>query len=407
MRPDEACIRCGRKGRPTGLRRPEGAVCNSCAPWFREPEQCPRCGRMSRRLARVLRLGIDEPVCPSCQRADHATCQACGRHRRLFEAEDGRLLCRRCMEEGTRLCGRCGNPMPAGQGKRCGECYWKELLEKRIRICQAGLGNGLAEEFWVFGRWLETRRGAHVAALKISKYLEFFQEIDAIWGHVPSYRELVARFHAEGLRRVRLAVRWMEESGRLEVDEKVREEDSERRRIRELKEGIDASTAGGALWHAFRKRLMARLEEGRTSLRSIRMVLSASADLVRRAEGCVPVQPDLDAYLVDKPGQRANITGFVNFINEAQGMSLVPQTDDRRAKERSRARLERQLIAMMKNPEDTQEFRTKWAKAAVRYFHGRNLPKDGNLRDAPRDGLLACVNGQDYWVPLPRTGEAS
>ena len=118
MRPDEACIRCGRKGRPTGLRRQEGPVCNTCVPWFREPEPCPRCGRMSRYLARALRLGIDEPVCPTCQRADHAICSACGRHRKLFETDDGRLLCRPCLDEGIRPCLECGSPMPAGRGVR-------------------------------------------------------------------------------------------------------------------------------------------------------------------------------------------------------------------------------------------------------------------------------------------------
>ncbi len=291
--------------------------------------------------------------------------------------------------------------MPAGRGDRCEDCYWKDLLEKRIAICQAGLGNGLAEEFGVFGRWLEARRGANVAAIRINKYLAFFQEMDAEWGCIPDYKELVARFHAEGLRRVRLAIQWMEQSGRLKVDEKAREEDSERRRIRELGERIDASTAGGALWHAYRERLMARLEEGKTSLRSVRMVLSAAADLVLRAEGCVPVQPDLDAYLLDKPGQKANITGFVNFINEAQGVSLVPQTDEKRAKERSKARLERQLIAMMKNPEDTPEFRRKWARVAMRYFHGQPMPKTTELTDVLDGGLVVRSRGKEYWVPLP------
>ncbi len=291
--------------------------------------------------------------------------------------------------------------MPAGRGERCEDCYWTDLLEKRIAICQAGLGNGLAVDFGVFGRWLEARRGANVAAIRINKYFAFFQEMGAEWGCIPDYKELVARFHAEGLRRVRLAIQWMEDSGRLEVDEKVREEDSERRRLRELEERIDASTAGGALWHAYRERLMDRLEKGKTSLRSIRLVLSTAMDLVRRTGGGMPTQSDLDAYLLERPGQKANITGFANFINEAQEVSLVPWTDERRARERGRARLERQLIAMMKDPEDSVDYREKWVRAAMRYFHDRVLGKVYSCYEDMDDGLIVRKGGKDYWIPMP------
>ena len=75
--------------------------------------------------------------------------------------------------------------------------------------------------------------------------MAFFQEVDAEWGRIPNYKALVARFHAEGLRRVRLAVRWMDESHRLLVDEKVREEDSERQRINLLEAQIDATSEAG------------------------------------------------------------------------------------------------------------------------------------------------------------------
>lgn len=401
MKPDEACIRCGRKGRPTGLRRPEGPVCNSCAKWFREPDRCPLCGRMSRLLARVSRLGHDEPVCPACQRADHAICPACNRHRRLFESGDGSLLCRACLEKGTVPCPECGKAMPAGRGNRCEECYWKGVLEKRVAFCQAGLGGSLAKDFAEFGRWLEAHRGVNVAAIRINRYLYFFQEIDNKWGKIPEYSELVGYFHAEGLRRVRSVVRWMDESGRLKVDTRVRKEDSERRRIRDLTESVNGMTAGGVLWYSYRERLISKHGQGRTSLRSMRLALSAAADLVQRAKDREPSQADLEAYLLEKPGQKANITGFANHINRQCGSNLIPVVDARRARERSRSRLERSLIEMVRSPEDTEEFLRKWSKKAMRYFYEQDMESRAKIEIHSSDWLEVISNGKVYWVPYP------
>ncbi len=376
-------------------------MCNACAPWFRDPQKCPSCGRMSRHMSRVRRLGIEEPVCPSCQQADHAVCPACRRYRRLFEMDDGKMLCRRCLEEGTGSCPACGDPMPAGRGNLCEACYWKGLLDKRVKICQAGLGKLLAEEFKEFGAWFEGRRGAQAAALRVNKYLTFFQEMDAKWGHIPSYGDLLRRFHAEGLRRVRLVVSWMEESGRVKVDEKLREEDSEYLRIRRLKARIDASSAGGALWDGYRKNLMEHHRQGRTSLRSIRMALSSAAELVRRAGGHAPTQSSLDAYLQDKPGQKANITGFVNHVNNDGVANLVIQNSESMSRS-ERKRLEQALISMMKHQEDTQGFRKMWICAAMRYFQGRPLRKDHSWREDPQGGLIVRMAGLEFWIPLPK-----
>ena len=99
------------------------------------------------------------------------------------------------------------------------------------------------------------------------------------------------------LRRVRLAVRWMDESHRLLVDEKVREEDSERQRINLLEAQIDATSEAGGMWNAYREHMMMRFGKGAISLRSVRLALSTAAALVRRTEGCTLSQRDLDAYV--------------------------------------------------------------------------------------------------------------
>lgn len=91
------CVRCQRApGYPIALISPYGPVCGSCAPYFRTPKACKRCGRLSSRLSRAL--------CLRCRQTDHGCCSACRRHRRLQAAPDGRMLCQRCRDLGLIRC---------------------------------------------------------------------------------------------------------------------------------------------------------------------------------------------------------------------------------------------------------------------------------------------------------------
>lgn len=94
------CIRCTRVGRPWGKFTRYGPVCNACAPYFRTAKPCARCGMMSTHLSRVSRLGIDQSVCPACQKLDHGTCSSCRRYRLLTTTDDGKPICNDCLTGG-------------------------------------------------------------------------------------------------------------------------------------------------------------------------------------------------------------------------------------------------------------------------------------------------------------------
>ena len=196
------CVRCRRVVKKIGKLTPDGPACNSCAPYFREPEPCEACGELSTRLSRKASLGHDLRVCQRCARSDHKTCEACRHHRPLVESPDGHKLCAVCLEKGDIPCPKCGQPMPAGCGKQCRTCYWTALAEARVqKDCGAFSSSALAEHFQAFGTWLIQRVGGHKAALTIHNYLEFFLEIQRKWQDIPDYETLLRHFSAAGLRR--------------------------------------------------------------------------------------------------------------------------------------------------------------------------------------------------------------
>ena len=315
------CTRCGRTEYRTGLRTPYGPACVACAPYFKTAEPCDGCGTPSRWLSRRTDLENDLRICPRCARADHGTCNACRRSRPLAETADGRKLCRLCAEQGEIPCPECECPMPAGCGKRCWDCYWKQVTECRIELNAAGVVSpALSQRFRAFGAWLIEERGPHQAALKINRHLEFFQEIDRRWNDIPGYEALLKHFGADGLRRYRLAMRWMKAAGLVIVDVGAREADSDRRRIEATLDRVkECSTQAADILSGYHATLRERAAAGKCTLRSMRMALSPAARLLETAAEAQTLPPDqrlLDAFLRRAPGQQAAVSGFVTLCRK-------------------------------------------------------------------------------------------
>ncbi|WP_142660725.1 hypothetical protein [Methylacidimicrobium tartarophylax] len=357
-------------------------------------------------MTRVRRLGHGLRLCPKCARADHGTCPACRRHRLLSAGPDGRLLCRVCREKGEIPCPSCGKPMPAGRGKVCETCYWTDTCRKRIRLDRAAFSTaGMEKDFGEFGEWLIGDKGPHKAALTVHRYLSFFLEIEREWKNVPPYRELLAHFGAEGLRRARIPMRWLREAKGVKVDAAAREEDSERRRI----EGIVGTFGQGTEAHRilvdYAGKLMQRVEEGKTSLRSVRLALTPAAALLRRAAqkgGGLPDQTLLDRYLLDAPGQKAAATGFANFLRKTRSLKLSVRTDAKKAKEAQRRTLKKKIVAMARHPEEGEDFIRRWIAAGLEYFHSVKFNRkalEAVSAKVDEGGLRVVAGGRTYWLP--------
>lgn len=400
------CVRCGKTDYAIGLVTAYGPVCNACAPHFREPEPCDACGRMSRRLSRVKRLGGGQRLCPRCAHTDYGTCQACRRYRMLVDAGDGRRLCHECAEHGEVPCPSCGKPMPAGRGKLCEACYWAETCRKRIGMDMAAFSvAAMRDTFGEFGRWLEAEVGAHKAALTVHRYLPFFIEIETRWKRIPTYSQLLEHFSAEGLRRVRLPMRWLGETHGIEPDAEAREADSERRRIKALSRTVPAGSRAAKAFASYQSVLMSKLDAGRTSLRSVRLALRPAASLLIATDPSGKTLPDqraIDRYLLSTPGQSAAVTGFARFLSRDGASALAVRVDSKKV-QRRRA-LEREIMRMAKHPEEGEVFQRRWIAAGIAYFHGITVGRQklaGAVVAHDADGLQVEIDGSRYFLPAP------
>lgn len=406
---DKPCARCGKTDYAVGKITSYGPVCNVCAPHFHAPKTCGLCGKMSIYLSRVSRLNIDIPICPKCARQGYQTCQACHRYRLLSEASDGRMLCKICLEKGDIPCPQCHNPMPAGYGQRCEQCYWKELLEKRIKIdCTSFAVPQMAWHFKVFGQWLGGKVGANKAASTIHRYLPFFLEIEQQWQAIPKYGELLAHFGALKLRRSQLPMTWMVESKAIVLNTFVREEDSDKRRIKAILDRFPGKSQASEILTSYYQSLIEKLKDEKTTIRSIRLALSPAAAFLQKASEmrCMPPeQRALEAYLQTAPGQRAAISGFICYLEDKHGIKLIlPKPDTLRTQRNRRKKLEREMLILMQENSNSDEFRRLWLSTALAYFHG--LPKKVGKTIANEhiaaleDGNFGVTwNKKTYWIP--------
>lgn len=406
---NKPCARCGKSDYEIGKITLYGPVCKVCLPYFQEPRVCGLCGKLSIYLSRVKRLNIDIPVCPRCARQDYRTCQACHRYRLLAAAPDGRMLCKVCLEKGNVLCPKCGEIMPAGYGRLCEGCYWKGLLEKRIKMdCAAFSSSKMAVYFKAFIQWLGLKVGKKKAASTIHRYLSFFIEIEQQWQTIPKYDELLAHFGALRLRRVLLPVSWMVETEIIVPNAIAKEEDSNRRRIAAILDRFPMGSQERALLTGYYKSVIEKLEADKTTICSIRLALSPAATLLIKAREmkCIPPnQKVLDAYLETTPGQRAALSGFVCYLRDTHRVGItLPRPNKEKSQQNRKRKLEAEMLVLMEEGGNSEQFQRRWLSVALAYFH--RLPKkvgktirNEQIAVLEDGGFNVTWSEQTYWIP--------
>ena len=404
------CVRCGKTDYEIGKITEYGPVCGHCATYFREPEPCKGCGKPSKRLTRVTRLGHDHRVCPRCARADHGVCEACHRSRLLECTEDGRMLCNTCHEQGEIPCSVCEQQMPAGRGKQCESCYWRGLLKKRVAMdCAIFSTPAMAAHFHAFGEWLSKEIGDNKAAITLHRYLSFFVEIEKEWKAIPEYAVLLKKFGTLRLRRVLLPMKWMQEASLVVPDSVAKQEDSDRRRIAATLDKVGKRTKERVILEGYLKILMVDLKQENTTLRSIRLAMTPAAVLLLKGREMKRMPPDqkaLDGYLEKTPGQRAAVSGFVCYLRDKYGVDVaLPRANSNNAQLHRKRKLEVEMLTLMQKDDRGEEFRKQWLSVALAYFHGVSRRAGKNIQDKKiiihDDGSLTIAwNEQEYWIPV-------
>lgn len=297
--------------------------------------------------------------------------------------------------------------MPAGRGNACDACYWKATFAKRLRLDEAALSSQrFSSLFHSFGIWLVQQVPPQKAALTIHGYLPFFCELEEHWRAIPSYPELLRHFTAEGLRRVRLPMRWLAETGQVTVSDEEREDASDVRRIDTMIASIPLGSVASTALAAYRAELQEKVTAGRTSVRSLRLALRPALSLLQCTDTygrLLPGQSTLDRYLLNAPGQKAAVTGFISFLNRRYGSALVARLDLQQHRSLQQRKLEAELASLFASCERDGEFLTRWITVSLQYFHG--LPRSVGRRLAAgavtvdTHGFAVDWNGASHWVP--------
>lgn len=332
------CLRCGKPVPRAGLTLPEGVSCASCAPYFKSPKPCAACGEMSLRLARSSRLGHNDPVCPKCQRIDHAVCAGCGKHR-LPAGRDGkgRPLCRGCLERGEVpfVCSSCGKEGKRHSASRCEECYWTERLGKAVETLSREIVTTLIRDALPgYTGYLGGRCGAKKGYLRLNRHTQFFMALDKEPLLLQDPRVLVERFGADGLRRYALPYGFLVSTGVVVPAESALVTSlTERRRqlaiISTSKKCQDTQLLTDFHHHLLRRqeRYHSRGWRGpleRFSDRTVTVCLRAAAHLLNELDLTTLLKidgPVLTRYLCEFPGQTNPVRQFICFLNQ-QGRML-------------------------------------------------------------------------------------
>lgn len=405
------CYRCGKQDYEIGLQTEYGPVCKSCAVYFREPKVCAWCNTPSQRISKYLKYGIKERICQTCaSRELKGTCQRCHRSRFLIETSDGDKICKTCADKGNVICPQCGDVYPAGFGNtRCPDCYFKDLLFRKVEINVKGFSSDeIPKLFREYGGWLLKTYGSNKASVVVNRHYKFFQNLDVIWQEVPPYDTLLAHYNPEGLRHYRTPMRFLTETGYIQVDTDVKERASLLLQIGRMMGSFSASKKINSVLNQYHARLILLAQKDDLSLRSVKSYLKAAIGLLERVGSWPVEQSHVDAYLSKVPGQRASLAKFVGYLREDCGMEgLAIPPVSKLLKNRSRSgtpEAEKKLLALISGKKSKVSYEDRNVLvAALHYYHGllpSQVRKYSDLVLKEKNGgFCVCIGGGEYWLP--------
>jgi hypothetical protein len=112
----------------------------------------------------------------------------------------------------------------------------------------------------------------------------------------------------------------------------------------------------------------------------------------------------VEVYLAKVPGQRAALSGFVRYLREVHSADVVvPKVKDGAAQKVRQRKLEQEMLAMMRESGEGEEFLRRWVSVGLAYFHG--LPRkvgrgvDLKMLKADGEGVVLYFSGKSYWLP--------
>lgn len=409
---------CGRCHRPTPraalihtVQRPDSlglnegpvqsiAVCASCVPYFRDPEPCGICEKLSSRLSGAAHLQAGLRACPICIRKDtHATCSRCRKHRRVASIDGDRVLCKACagLSPASHPCPRCEVEVPGAGAHMCASCGIAVRLRREQDLRLPLFHHPwVAELFMGFGQWSHTRSPANPRVpANVMRSLEFFLALDqdAALQRPLRAEDMLRVFDSKTLRANLNASTYLQQQFGFVIEANARSDAQKRSLI-----ASKLSTAQLEPWHPYLQGYAQSLA-GRAA-RTASQYLATAEAFCRQFQVSGPFsQEQIVAFLVDKPGARANLGPWVSYVQRELGwaVTLPPKATAGIALKADARQLTQLLEQVRRQPEPDMSLLSKVVALAFGYSESELAREVTGISDS---GDLITANGP-VQVPGP------
>ncbi|MDA3502321.1 hypothetical protein MKL32_12180 [Acinetobacter sp. AOR34_HL] len=360
---------------------------------------------LSSKLTKTEKNGVGLSICPKCYRKEkgYETCPQCHKNRLLIETEHGKM-CKKCHEVGLVDCQTCGIQIPAGMGSACDSCGWLKRFNQRVHLLKFTIpAEQVRAAFIEFSQWLLQDVGNHKATLTIELYVPFFVEITRYWNELPSYEVILHHFKPKGLRKYLKVKQWLHILYQGNIQDSKKTDLAEGCRIDALFAKIAYQPIACDLFNGYQAELMAKLYAGRTTLKSVRLALQPAVGLLLQRINQIPTQSEVGMYLAERSGQRAALTGFINYLNKNYDLNLIcghSEKEKIQAQQRKQKNLENEMIVfIIKSREEQNSIHIiDWIRLSMQYFHDCSY-KTSSKFEVNQDQCTVLQDGKTYVLP--------
>lgn len=354
-------------------------------------------------------------LCEQCYKRCLDTCSLCRRKKLIYTfSSQNKPICKKCYLEPPRKCQICDNLFPAGRGRICYDCACFNRLSKKLHILNLILSkytNSLFEEFtW----WLKKRKGIEYTSNFIQRYFRFFYHIDTLANELnrfPSYKHLLENFSVAQTRKYLLVMNFLKEYKIIHIDKKVKELYSNLNIINLYLNYFRKDSSEYKIINNYYEYLLKKYTLNKTTIRSIRLALTPAVKVLYYKGYFNDKELNdniINGYLWIYPGQKSELTGFINFLNHQYKYELSSIKNINFILQRATSRkehLKQRIINLLKKDVLSLFEKTRLINISIEYFHRIKVPRNiflsnKNIFKIHGDYYINCCKNKFYLPEL-------
>ena len=246
------------------------------------------------------------------------------------------------------------------------------------------LSKYLNSTFIKFSNWLLKRKNSEFTALNIQHYYGYFFLLDEIcleYKRLPTYEEIVSKLTVSKTREYLLVTIFLNEMEIIKIDNKIKEEYANLDMIDKYLNTFERATKNHSLIEKYYLFLQQKLNN-KTTTRSIRLALTPAIKFLNYCENFKNSTPSnyiLEGYLWCYGGQKAAITGFINFLQKKGNLNISIKniySFDFIVSSASKEILKKRFLDILELPSIHKSKEQYFYKMAIGYLHNIEIPKN-------------------------------